>query len=232
MSALRPTVLSEPAGPWQLIVDQPGSPGTDAQRRSDGASNVLRFRPCCSASAVTDDDRRRWDDRYANQAQPAVNAVGPPAIFAPYAEAFPSSGLALDLACGQGLGTVWLARRGLNVLGLDISPVAIGQARDLARRNGFGDRCRFEAVDLDDGLPDGPPVDAILCHKFRDRRLDRAIIERLAPGGLLAIAVLSEVGAAPGPFRAAPGELATAFGELDLIAAGEGDGTAWILARA
>ena len=136
------------------------------------------------------------------------------------------------MACGQGLGTVWLARRGLYVWGLDVSPVAIAQARDLAERIGVGDHCRFDVVDLDESLPAGPPVDVILCHKFRDRRLDQAIIGRLAPGGLLAIAVLSEVGAAPGPFRAVAGELPAAFGELDLVAAGEGDGHAWLLARA
>jgi SAM-dependent methyltransferase len=115
---------------------------------------------------------------------------------------------------------------------LDISAVAIGQARDLAQRSGVGDRCRFDIVDLDDGLPAGPPVDVIVCHKFRDRRLDRAIIGRLAPGGLLAIAMLSEVGAAPGPFRAVPGELPATFAELDQVAAGEGQGCAWLLARA
>jgi len=129
-------------------------------------------------------------------------------------------------------GTVWLARRGLDVWGLDVSPVAIAQARDLAARNGVGDRCRFDVVDLDDGLPAGSPVDVILCHKFRDRRLDQAIIERLAPGGLLAIAVLSEVGAAPGPFRAVAGELPAAFADLNLVAAGEAEGYAWLLARA
>jgi SAM-dependent methyltransferase len=115
---------------------------------------------------------------------------------------------------------------------LDISPVAIGRARNLARRDGVDDRCRFDAADLDDGLPAGPPVDVILCHNFRDRRLDRAIIARLAPGGLLAIAVLSEVGAARGPFRAAPGELSAAFADLEEIVAGEGEGRAWLLARA
>jgi len=115
---------------------------------------------------------------------------------------------------------------------LDISSVAISQARDLARRSGVGDRCRFDVVNLDDGLPAGPPVDVIFCHKFRDRRLDDAIIGRLAPGGLLAIAVLSEVGAAPGPFRAVPGELAAAFAGLDQIAGGEDQGYAWLLARA
>ena len=181
---------------------------------------------------MTQKDRCRWDARYISQAPPHGAALEPPGVFAAYANEFPSSGRALDLACGHGLGGVWLARRGLDVWGLDISPVAIGRARDLARRERVHDRCRFDVADLDDGLPAGPPVDVILCHKFRDRRLDRAIIERLVPGGLLAIAVLSEVGAAPGPFRAVPGELSAAFADLEATVAGEGEGRAWLLARA
>jgi SAM-dependent methyltransferase len=137
----------------------------------------------------------------------------------------------MELACGLGRGAVWLARRGLDCWGIDVSGVAVGLARELAERNGVADRCRFDVVDLDDGLPAGPPVDVVLCHRFRDARLDRAIIERLAPGGVLAIAVLSEVGVGPGPFRAAPGELLRAFARLDAIAEGEADGEAWLLAR-
>jgi SAM-dependent methyltransferase len=181
---------------------------------------------------MADSDRSRWDERYAAQGPPAAGAVVPPALLARHADAFPTAGRALDLACGQGHAAVWLARRGLAVSGFDVSAVAIGQARELARLAGVGERCRFEVFDLDDGLPAGPPVDVVVCHKFRDRRLDQAIIERLAPGGLLAIAVLSEVGATPGPFRAAPGELPAAFGALEPIASGEGDGNAWLLARA
>ena len=127
---------------------------------------------------------------------------------------------------------MWLATLGLLVRGLDVSPVAVGLARDLARRRGVAARCRFDVVDLDGGLPGGPPVEVIACHRFRDPRLDRAIVRRLAPGGLLAIAVLSEVGVGPGPFRAAPGELTAAFAALEVIAAGERRGEAWLLARA
>ena len=180
---------------------------------------------------MAEGDRRRWDERYATQGPPPVSEVDPPDFLARHTDLFPTAGRALDLACGQGLGAVWLARRGLEVWGLDVSTVAIAQARELTRRAGVGDRCRFDVFDLDDGLPAGAPDDVILCHKFRDRRLDRAIIERLAPGGLLAISALSEVGAAPGPFRAAPGELPAAFADLERIAAGEGDGCAWLLAR-
>ncbi|OBA82889.1 SAM-dependent methyltransferase [Mycobacterium sp. 1164966.3] len=180
---------------------------------------------------MTDEDRRRWDEKHASRGPAPVDAVGPPAVFAAYADMFPTSGQGLDIACGQGLGSVWLARRGLTMLGVDISAVAVDQARDLARRTGVGDRCRFETWDLDDGLPDGPQVDVVFCHKFRDRHLERAIIERLAAGGLLAIVVLSEIGSAPGPFRAEPGELSTAFAELVPVVSGESDGYAWLLAR-
>jgi SAM-dependent methyltransferase len=186
----------------------------------------------CRVARVTEEDRVRWDEIYAGRGPARVSAVGPPPALAPFDNVFPTAGYALDLACGQGLGAVWLARRGMDVWGFDVSPVAIGQARDLARRSGIGDRCRFDVVDLDHGLPAGPPVDVIVCHKFRDRRLDRAMVRRLAPGGLLAITALSAVGATPGPFRVAPGELPAAFAVLDLIAAGEGHAEAWLLARA
>lgn len=177
---------------------------------------------------MADEDRVRWDERYADR---EPGPVGPPAVFAAYESAFPVTGFALDLACGQGAASVWLAARGLQVLGVDVSSVAIACARDLAARNGLEQRCRFETVDLDDGLPAGPAADVIVCHKFRDRRLDTAIVDRLAPGGLLAISALSEVGARPGPFRVTAGELTRVFAALDVIAASEADGVAWLLAR-
>lgn len=176
------------------------------------------------------EDRQRWDDRYS-QSGPAA-AVAVPDLLIGHGDLIPTTGRALDIACGQGQHAVWLATRGLQVWGLDVSEVAIKHARELARRNGVDDRCRFDAVDLDEGLPDGEPVNIILCNKFRDRQLDRALIARLAPGGVLAITTLSEVGAAPGPFRAAPGELPAAFADLAVLATGEGGGRAWLLARA
>lgn len=180
---------------------------------------------------MSDGDRARWDERYAGRRAPLSDDVGPAAVFAPYRDVFPVSGHALDLACGQGLGAVWLARRGLTVRGVDVSEVAVEQARELARRNGIGARCHFDVVDLDHGLPTGPPVDVIYCARFRDRRLDREMIERLTGTGLLAISALSEVGGSPGPFRVAPGELRAAFRDLEVIADGEGDGQAWLLGR-
>ncbi|MGV0794336.1 class I SAM-dependent methyltransferase [Mycolicibacterium sp. XJ1819] len=180
---------------------------------------------------MSEQDRVCWEERYRSRVAPSVEAVSIPAVFAPFEEEFPTEGRALDLACGLGMASVWLARRGMEVWGVDISPTAIAAAQDLAARSEVGHRCRFDIVDLDLGLPSGPPVDMVICHRFRDRRLDQPIIERLTPGGLLAISAQSVVGAGPGRFRVAPGELTTAFAQLQTIAAGEGDGEAWLVVR-
>lgn len=178
---------------------------------------------------MSEEDRRRWDDTWSRIAGP-VPSPALPEPFAAFAERFPTTGRALDLACGTGQASVWLAVRGLDVLGVDVSPVAVAAARDLAARHGVASRCRFEVFDLDFGLPPGPPVEVIVCHQFREPRLDRAVLERLAPGGLLAVAVLSEVGRGPGPFRAAPGELTRAFSGLSrVIGSAEADGRAWLV---
>jgi SAM-dependent methyltransferase len=119
----------------------------------------------------------------------------------------------------------------MRVWGVDISPVAIDLARDLAEEAGVSDHCRFDVFDLDEGFPPGPSVDVILCYLFRDPRLYQPMMERLSPGGILALALLSEVGVGPGQFRARRGELKDAFGSLDVLVDGEGNGIAWILGR-
>jgi SAM-dependent methyltransferase len=179
---------------------------------------------------VTVEDRVHWDERY-EQYGAAPEEIEPPPLFGAFEDVFPTSGSALEIACGRGRVAVWLAARGLQVWGVDVSQVAIELACELARRTGLGGRCRFDVADLDDGLPAGDPVDVVVCHFFRDARLDAAIIDRLAPGGLLAIAACSEVDVGPGRFRSPPGELVRAFADLDVIESGEAAGSAWLLGR-
>ena len=194
--------------------------GTDQGHRIGSSHpHILAF--------MSDEDRRRWDERHAEAGIAEVDA----GAFAPIEHLFPVEGRALEVACGRGKTAVWLAGRGMCVLGVDVSPVAVDLAGQLALRNGVADRCQFELWDLDEGLPLGQPVDLVLCHMFREPSLDRALLERTAPGGLLAVASLSEVGGESGRFRARPGELRDAFGELELIADDEGDGLAWLLGR-
>lgn len=162
-------------------------------------------------------------------APPVVSA---PSGFAADVDLLPSSGQAMDLACGAGASSVWLAERGLDLLGVDGSDVAIEHARRLAAERCVAERCRFVVHDLDAGLPPSDPVDLITCHLFSAPWLDAEMIERLRPAGVLAITVLSEVDAEAGPYRAAPGELLDRFATLDVRSHREGGGTATLVAVA
>ncbi len=182
---------------------------------------------------MAEDDRVRWDARYAERPGLSVEAVRPPSAFADLADRFPTSGSALELACGDGGGAAWLAARGLDVLAVDVSAEAVSRGRDLVARVGLAERCRFDVVDLDGGLPPGPPVGLLVCHLFSAPDLDEGMVARLVPGGLLAVAVLGGRGAAPGRFRAAPGALLDRFDalEVEVLDHREGDGVARLLAR-
>lgn len=50
----------------------------------------------------------------------------------------------LDVGCGSGRYAVELARRGAEVVGLDLAPAMVDMARHAARQAGVEDRCRFE----------------------------------------------------------------------------------------
>lgn len=180
---------------------------------------------------MTERDRRHWDARYAESGLAPVGHAIAPSVFAPFADLFPTGGRALEIACGRGCAALWLTSRGMDVYAVDVSSTAILLARELLSRSGYARQARFEIFDLDNGLPDCPPVELLLCHNFRDERLDQSMMDRLAPRGLLAIATLSEVDAGPGPFRARRGELRHAFRDLVILAEGERDGKAWLVGR-
>jgi ubiquinone/menaquinone biosynthesis C-methylase UbiE len=60
----------------------------------------------------------------------------------------PHEGHALELGCGTDLQTPLLAEHGLDVLGVDISEVAIDQARKRAAASGPNGHARFLSVDV------------------------------------------------------------------------------------
>lgn len=135
-------------------------------RQQSGPTRSYRF-------FVSDADRQHWDNRYAERGMARVSENGslPPPVFAHVERLFPTEGHALELACGRGRGAVWLASRGMDYWGVDVSPVGIDLARELTSLSGVADRCRFDVVDLDDGLPEGPPVDllsSVTCFETSD----------------------------------------------------------------
>jgi ubiquinone/menaquinone biosynthesis C-methylase UbiE len=58
--------------------------------------------------------------------------------------------VALDYCCGNGEVAIEMAKRGASrVLGIDISPVAIANARELAKVAGVGDICEYKVMDAE-----------------------------------------------------------------------------------
>lgn len=186
------------------------------------------------------DDAHRWDARYEGRS--AATASRPDALTDEIEALVPTTGAALDVAAGAGAQSLWLARRGLSVIALDVSSVAIGLVREAARATGLDGGIDARVADLDDGLdavldrPDDTPArfDVIVCQRFRAPHLYPAFVERLAPGGIAIVTVLSQVGASdPGPFHAPAGELRQAFDRDDVerLRHLEADGQASVVVR-
>jgi ubiquinone/menaquinone biosynthesis C-methylase UbiE len=111
----------------------------------------------------------------------------------------PAGSEALDVGCGTGADAVFMARAGLSVIGVDISPTALGLARERAERAGV--MVRWLAADvlelpLEDASLDLVTDRGCLHHiADADRPRYTAEIGRvLRPGGLLVIRDMCETG--------------------------------------
>lgn len=81
-------------------------------------------------------------------------------------------GRTLEIGCGTGTNAIYLAQHGFDVLGVDISEVAIDKAR--AKAEG---RCRFEVVDFLTAEAAGGPIAFVFdrgCFHVFDDEGDRA----------------------------------------------------------
>jgi 2-polyprenyl-3-methyl-5-hydroxy-6-metoxy-1,4-benzoquinol methylase/glycosyltransferase involved in cell wall biosynthesis len=111
--------------------------------------------------------------------------------------ALPPGSKILDVGCGSGWLSEYLARLGYDVFGIDISPALVETARERLRRVPFPvdhetpPRCRFEAHDAE-AAPLAETFDAAVCydslHHFEDERAVLGNVSRmLRRGGLLFI---------------------------------------------
>ncbi len=93
-------------------------------------------------------------------------------------------GSVLDVATGRGRNAVYLARRGFEVEGIDISPEALDAARKLAKEFGVSPTFRTMDLESDVSLP-REAFDVIVCFNYLHRPLIPLLKRALRPGGMM-----------------------------------------------
>ncbi|WP_333619654.1 class I SAM-dependent methyltransferase [Dietzia sp.] len=150
-------------------------------------------------TAAPVDSKAFWEDLYAGKTRWSgnpnpvlVDVVGP---LAP--------GRALDLGCGEGADVLWLAERGWDATGVDISETAVSRAREAADAIAYGGatgaagRASFDSGEIGEWLRRARvelpgPLDLVTASFFQSpmEEFDRTGLLRLAgelirPGGHL-----------------------------------------------
>lgn len=159
----------------------------------------------------SDELQAKWDGRYTDTAQAAL----PLEVLVENAHLLPRSGVALDLASGLGGSALFLARRGLQTLAWDLSPVATAALQKAAGPLPV----TAEARDVVERPPEPQRFDVICVGHFLERALCPRIAQALRPGGLLFYQTFTrervdDSGPSTDRFRLAVNELLSLFPEL------------------
>lgn len=102
-----------------------------------------------------------FDFQYRFAKPPWDSGVTPPEVVA-FIESQTTIGRALDLGCGTGTNSIYLAQRGLTVVGVDFSSKAIATARAKAQRANLGIDFRVADVTRLESLGLREPFDFVL----------------------------------------------------------------------
>lgn len=139
-----------------------------------------------------DFDRAYWEGHWAAGGAGEHDAGQdlPEIPYLPAETAALPPGTALDAGCGVGSEALWLASRGWQVTGADLSATALAQAASRAHAAGLGDRVEWVEADLTRWEP-GRSWDLVTTHYAHPDSGQLAFYARLAalvaPSGTLLI---------------------------------------------
>ena len=126
------------------------------------------------------DDQARWDKQYVEARGPDTPASFLRQVFETDVWQLPR-GRALDIACGQGRNSLYLAERGFEVVAMDISAVALNEARKQAELKQL--RTDWRQTDLEAVRLDEAAYDLIVNFNYLQRSLIPHIKRAIKSGG-------------------------------------------------
>ena len=122
---------------------------------------------------MDDEAYQRFTERYASGDVPWDDTLPPPEVIDLVATL--KSGRALDLGCGYGRTSIYLAQQGWQVDGIDFVPQAITEAKQRAQKANVNNRINFHAASVTDLHFLNPPyqlaIDVGCMHALDDVRL-------------------------------------------------------------
>jgi SAM-dependent methyltransferase len=139
----------------------------------------------------------------------------------------PREGRALDVASGRGRHALWLAERGLTTLAVDRDAEAIRELNDVARERRLPLRAEVRDLETGENPFRGETFDLIVAVHYLHRPLFPALLDALAPGGVLIYETFTRAQAARGKptnpdFLLEVGELLELVRPLEVLSSREG----------
>ncbi len=127
-------------------------------------------------------DQQKWDKKFSEKSE-----LLKPREASTYLQKLELKGkekIALDLACGAGRHSVYLAKQGFKVFALDISKVALDAVDKYIEKEGLSGKVSTVHTDLDNFSPEIALYDVIVMSNFLDRELIKRACVGLKKGGL------------------------------------------------
>lgn len=129
---------------------------------------------------MANEDKIKWDKKYTNNPQ-LLEERSPSKKLESVIE-LTSGKKALDIACGSGKNSIYLAKNGFNIDAYDISQIAL----DTLNSRGYN-TINTKLIDLDSFTPELNNYDLIVQTNFLDRELIPKLLKSLKENGLLFI---------------------------------------------